>query len=113
MSLAVCICLQGQCVCRGEGGTQPPSLASTAEATARHSRSIFLPAGTSHDQHSLYRGSILLTVLTRHYLHPQRDPLTVQTQGDLSPMFHLTNHHWTVATSTWVTGLPSTLKMAV
>ena len=56
---------------------------------------------------------MLLTVLTRHYLHPQRDPLTVQTQGDLSPMFHLTNHHWTVATSTWVTGLPSTLKMAV
>ena len=64
------VCLQGHCVCRGEGGTQPPNLASTAEATARHSRSIFLPAGTSHYQHYYIEGQYyvasLLKVLTAH-----------------------------------------------
>ena len=29
------------------------------------------------------------SLLTSDYLHPQRNPLTVQTQGDLPPMFHL------------------------
>ena len=57
------VCPQGHCVCRGEGGTQPPNLASTAEATARHSRSIFLPAGTSHYQHYYIEGQYYVASL--------------------------------------------------
>ena len=69
------VCLQGHCVCRGEGGTQPPNLASTAEATARHSRSIFLPAGTSHYQHYYVEGQYYVASL----LSPHCSPATICT----------------------------------